>query len=56
MVITKVALHLKLVNGSRVVHADFGFLRVVPYAHPYVIIAPVAPYIVGHFKADDYDA
>jgi hypothetical protein len=51
-----VAFHPEFVYGRRVVHADFGFLRVVTYSHPDVIVASVAPYIVWHLEADDEDA
>lgn len=50
VVVTQVTLHPKLVYGSTVVVAHFGFLCVVANTHPHMRATAIAPYVVGELK------
>ena len=56
MLIAQVTLHAKLVDGRREVHAHLLLLGIVAHAHGDVRLAPIAPDVVGHLKADDENA
>lgn len=50
VVIAEMALHPKLVQRRRVVHADFLLLRVVADAHADVVVASETPNVERHFE------
>lgn len=55
VVVTQMALHSELVNRSGVVHAYLRLLRVVPHPHANMVVAALAPDVIGHLKPYDQD-
>lgn len=54
VIVTKVAFHFELIYRGCVIHPIFSFLSVVSHTHSDIVVASFAPYIVWHFKPDNY--